>query len=125
MLDEWAFARVELNLSDSEFFALSPRQWDAFLDQWQNKKQREFALQMTCSLNARWGSAKNIMPFKMADFLPREPKSEEEEALDEDRLQRAKTTVLLGFYQDLVKELPPITKKKKPKSKTKKKRARK
>lgn len=125
MLDDWAFARVELAMGSEEFFALSPRQWDAIIEQWKAKKQREIALHLSCALNARWGHKDNVLPFSMSDFLPPPPKSEEEQAADDARLAKTKAAVLAGFYRDLVRELPPITQPKQiKKRKTKKPRGR-
>ncbi len=71
MLDAWDFARVELNLTDGEFFDLTPHRFSRLVAAWSRKQEREdrrFAL-IACIL-ANTNRKPDSPPFELADFMP-------------------------------------------------------
>lgn len=73
MIERWAFARINLHLSDEEFARYTPAQVAALTKVWEDGKQWEFALATASALNSKWSHADKALPFSPRDFLPKTP----------------------------------------------------
>lgn len=79
MIERWAFARINLRLSDAEFASYTPAQVAALTKVWEDGKQWEYALATASALNSKWSSPEKPIPFAPKDFLPRTPAQQKAE----------------------------------------------
>ncbi|MBK8477798.1 MAG: hypothetical protein IPL39_16280 [Opitutaceae bacterium] len=72
MIERWAFARINLHLSDEEF-AATPRPKSPPSPRSGRTASNEFALATASALNSKWSHADKALPFSPRDFLPKTP----------------------------------------------------
>lgn len=83
----WAFARQKIGLSDAEFWRLTPREFKALADGWdedQSAEDRRAATVCMVIANCNRDPAKKPDPFTVDDFMPHgTPKPKREQTWEE------------------------------------------
>lgn len=100
----WSFARLDLGLSDTDFWGLTPRQFCALTDRHRDAFDRLLTGHaMTCAVyaNVHRDEEKRPQPFQPADFMPNwdasAKQTEDEKKLAEVKRLRAKMASLRGL----------------------------
>jgi hypothetical protein len=84
----WAFARQALNLTEADFWRLTPIQFSALVDRWQTLQGRlDYRAGLICAVMVNCHIAKGRRPFKPEDFMP---------GLKEEQTPQQMRQVLLG-----------------------------
>jgi hypothetical protein len=72
----WSIARYDLNLTSDEFYALTPRQFNALLKRKEHADtMREFLFGQLASVTANFSMARPKKPTTPQDFMPSQWKS--------------------------------------------------
>lgn len=71
-MNRWAFARIALGLSDSEFWHLEPRQYIALRDRWElEEKRKDRRVATICTIIANCNRVTGSPTWEIDDFMPR------------------------------------------------------
>lgn len=73
LLRYWSFARQTLRLSEAEFWALTPAEFQLLADDWRsNERAADYRAALVCMVlaNCHRNPEKRPEPFTVADFMP-------------------------------------------------------
>src|SRR5690606_5246774 len=95
--------RVELNLTDEEYLSMPPWRFHRLVEAWRRREEREdrrFALIACVLANIHRDPEQD--PFELKDFMPRRPKTPEEE-----REENRAGQMVLNAYLNRLKPSAP------------------
>ncbi len=103
---QWAFARISLRLTDSEFFSSTPAQIEAMTEVWAEDRQWDLASRTASALNAKWSHEKKVVPFSPRDFIPKTAEEKRADARAESKARAERDRILEMKFASVSASLP-------------------